>query len=150
MTDDTLIKENNALKRILARSAEPCIYCKLSAADMNKCASGFPGCARADDYGLDDEVCAAVGGANCHLGGAPAMSDWQLISTAPKDGTVIDVWLGDADEIDVQFYCTRGTRRAPGWHWHGGKWRPDTGLTTVIVFVQPTHWQPLPRRPSCD
>jgi hypothetical protein len=44
-----LQKENDRLKIILAKSKEDCIYCGLKSVDMNKCASGFPGCARADD-----------------------------------------------------------------------------------------------------
>lgn len=45
----TLQKENDILKKKLAESKEPCIYCKLPAADMGKCKLGFPGCGRADD-----------------------------------------------------------------------------------------------------
>lgn len=37
---------------------------------------------------------------------------WQPIETAPKDGTIVDVWLGDADESDRNFYCTGKTRRS--------------------------------------
>lgn len=35
--------------RLRAVSKDPCVYCQLPAAEMAKCASGFPGCARADD-----------------------------------------------------------------------------------------------------
>ncbi len=73
--------------------------------------------------------------------------DWQPIETAPKDGTVFDVWLGDCDENDRQFYCTGKTRRSPGWAWAREKFRPCGGLPVVTVFVQPTYWMPLPAPP---
>lgn len=73
---------------------------------------------------------------------------WLPIATAPKD-KIIDVWLGDADESDVAFYCTPGTRRSPGWKWRDGKLRPLGGLdVSMTVFVVPTHWQPLPQPPE--
>lgn len=72
---------------------------------------------------------------------------WQQIETAPRDGTVIDVWLGDADANDQAFYCLPGTRRSCGWWWQDDKWRPVMGLRAP-VFVQPTHWMPLPDPPQ--
>lgn len=73
---------------------------------------------------------------------------WRPIEEAPKDGTVIDVWLGDASESDVNFYCTEGTRRSPGWSWYRGKFRPCAGLDVQVpVFVTPTHYRPLPPPP---
>lgn len=44
--------ENNHLRRLLATSNLPCIYCELSVEDMNKCVHGFPGCARGDDLNV--------------------------------------------------------------------------------------------------
>ena len=72
---------------------------------------------------------------------------WRPIAEAPRDGTVVDVWLGDAEPADVDFYCTPGTRRAPAWHWLQGKWRPALGLNVMTVFVQPTHYRNLPEPP---
>lgn len=72
---------------------------------------------------------------------------WEPIETAPKDGTIIDVWLGDADASDVEFYCGRDTRRSASWRWLDGKWRPEMGLVSVPMFVVPTHWRPLPKGP---
>lgn len=37
------------LRGIIAESDLPCLYCKLAKKDILKCASGFPGCGRADD-----------------------------------------------------------------------------------------------------
>lgn len=44
-----LAKENDIMRTILAHSPLPCLYCALSASDMGRCRSGFPGCGRADD-----------------------------------------------------------------------------------------------------
>lgn len=41
--------ENTHLRAALAVSKDPCLYCQLPAAEMARCKSGFPGCARADD-----------------------------------------------------------------------------------------------------
>jgi len=81
----------------------------------------------------------------------PVDDGWRPIETAPRDGTVIDVWLGCAEPEDVEFYCGPGnTRRAASWHWHKGKFRPAMGLEDAVppVFVQPTHWRPLPPPPG--
>ena len=49
-----LRKENDKLRALLARDSGDCIYCGLPKADMIKCESGFPGCARVDDMMLGD------------------------------------------------------------------------------------------------
>lgn len=67
------------------------------------------------------------------------MSEWQDISSAPKDGTTI---LG-------------------AWRIHGAKWArqpiwfrgtPDKGGRWMLSWdasdVQPTHWMPLPSPPE--
>ena len=76
------------------------------------------------------------------------MSDWQPIETAPRDGQLFDVWLGDANQEDVEFYCTPGTRRSVRWSWSKGKFRPSIGLFIMPTFVLPTHWMPLPPPPE--
>ena len=83
------------------------------------------------------------------------MTKWQPIETAPRDGAIFDAWLGETDDAfspdsaDIAFYCTKGTRRSPGWHWKGGKFRPYVeGPVTLTTFVQPTHWMPLPEPPE--
>ncbi len=79
---------------------------------------------------------------------AAERSRWQPIETAPRDGTIIDVWLGDSDASDVKFYCTPGTCRSCGWFWKDGKFRPSMGLSTITTFIVPTHWQHLPPPPE--
>lgn len=46
---DERAAEITRLRAALAASELPCQYCTLSKEDWAKCASGFPGCARADD-----------------------------------------------------------------------------------------------------
>lgn len=72
---------------------------------------------------------------------------WQDISTAPKDGTIIDVWLGDAEQADIDFYCPDGSRRSTDWRWQSGKFRPVMGLSIAVTLVQPTHWRRIPEPP---
>ena len=48
-----LQRENDTLRAMIAKGPMDCVYCGLPAADMNKCASGFPGCGRADDMMAD-------------------------------------------------------------------------------------------------
>lgn len=45
----TLISWNDVLRGLLAKGQGDCVFCGLPAADIAKCASGFPGCARMDD-----------------------------------------------------------------------------------------------------
>jgi hypothetical protein len=47
--NERLRDENTILRGIIAYSELPCVYCGLSKDDMSRCASGFPGCGRADD-----------------------------------------------------------------------------------------------------
>lgn len=75
------------------------------------------------------------------------MSAWYPIDTAPKDGTIFDAWLGDAEAGEVSFYCSPDTRRSPDWHWSEGKFRPACGLH-IATFVVPTHWMPRPPAPG--
>ena len=52
---DEARKENDFMRLRLAESDKACVYCELPRADMGACASGFPGCARADDLYHCDE-----------------------------------------------------------------------------------------------
>ena len=45
----SLQRENNLLRAKLAEGGGDCVYCGIPAAEIAKCASGFPGCARMDD-----------------------------------------------------------------------------------------------------
>lgn len=82
-----------------------------------------------------------------------AETDWQDIATAPRDGTLIDVWRGGEfprrvpdvswrEPTDSEWWVHGGdTIRTPAATWHdmfGPFGKDDT----------PTHWRPLPSPPA--
>lgn len=73
---------------------------------------------------------------------------WQPIESAPKDGTLVLVWLSDCDDEDRAFYCLGETRVSAGWSWQQGKLRPAVGLMLPVVTVRPSHWMPIPDPPK--
>lgn len=89
--------------------------------------------------------------------------DWQPIGTAPKDGTIVDLWIIGGDAT-VDFYSPTAVKikgqparhgRSPNWRWEmrapnpGGWYSPD-GLTgyPISTAVRVTHWMPLPAPPN--
>lgn len=62
-----------------------------------------------------------------------AMSEWQPIETAPKDGTEIIIWDGSSIFI-ATYVFTDDTGKM--------KWFPSG-----MPFVVATHWMPLPSPP---
>jgi hypothetical protein len=70
----------------------------------------------------------------------PPEQGWQPIEMAPKDGTaVLDAW------DDFRFPIA--WERMPGkplWGWRVGRFEASDWL----LFVEPTHWMPLPPPPS--
>lgn len=69
---------------------------------------------------------------------------WQLIETAPRDGT--SVLLSDGMQMAVAYWS------APGITGKSYKWLiqeyPDGDYNSWIEFEDPTHWMPLPPLPS--
>jgi hypothetical protein len=67
-----------------------------------------------------------------------ALTKWQPIETAPKDGTRVDVCFGKNRVTDVFF------RR--------GNWAKEIGypVVTKVFFEQPTHWMPIPTPPTTE
>ena len=96
------------------------------------------------------------------------MSEWQLIKTAPTDGTPVDLWIvscaGGHDADSVDFYTdglakyNNKTRRREGRACNkryekraGGEgWYTVGGLSTMALTVEATHWMPLPAPPEKD
>jgi alpha-galactosidase/6-phospho-beta-glucosidase family protein len=74
------------------------------------------------------------------------MMEWQPISTAPKDGTRIDLW-----GINHLHYAKPGQRRVNvGWgtvrDWMGNE--RDDWQTWRSEDFEPTHWMPIPKPPT--
>lgn len=65
-------------------------------------------------------------------GRPPAEDGWLDISTAPKDGTAVDLWA-------------RGRR--PDSYFEDGEWLDDQNYSPNVVRA-PTHWMPLPAPPN--
>lgn len=64
------------------------------------------------------------------------MSEWQLIETAPKDGTIV---LLARRGIKGCVFTAR---------YHNGLWMDDWLGVDYSNTVYPTHWQPLPAPPE--
>ena len=68
---------------------------------------------------------------------------WQLIETAPRDGTNIDLWALGERVAD----CTWNSHRKRWEHW----WQGDfDGMGMVCVDGHATHWMPIPDAPLQD
>lgn len=68
----------------------------------------------------------------------PTPPVWQPIETAPKDGTLVDLWLSSGD-----------TKRITGCYWsESGLCWTDGDRYYLKGRVQPTHWMPLPEPPK--
>ena len=85
------------------------------------------------------------------------MSEWQDISTAPKDGTVVDLWVNNPALI------ARGQRVTDAF-WIEGRWLElyQGEFDDADIFIagigpcdevetpicKATHWMPLPTPPG--
>jgi hypothetical protein len=73
------------------------------------------------------------------------MSEWQDISSAPKDGTIIDLW-------DADWKCRLTDCAWKHHHWNNGipqgqkDWRPAD--RDGPPYSRLTHWMPLPPEPK--
>lgn len=84
--------------------------------------------------------------------GSAAVGEWQLIESAPKDGTYILLWGLWAGEIN-------GPSKEPGFlgegrstknsDWVGFNWAL-TGGDAYMTWGNPTHWMPLPEPPDAS
>jgi hypothetical protein len=74
-----------------------------------------------------------------------AMSEWQDIASAPKDGTPILIFVpGSAQEVKEAWWALQ-YEGGPGY------WSTPTGPAGrgyVILPEAPTHWMPLPEPPK--
>lgn len=84
---------------------------------------------------------------------APPREGWQDIATAPKDGTVVDLWVkgnrytdaswGEYESYSYKNYPHGKTSKSQGWR----QFSFDDG-DYLGVGNEPTHWMPLPTPPS--
>jgi hypothetical protein len=89
---------------------------------------------------------------------------WQPIETAPKDGTLVDLWIEGNDSM-VDFYSPDATKvrgkplrhgRATCFYWahkphNEPKWYMKAGFGLPLSpEVTPTHWRPLPKPPATE
>lgn len=73
------------------------------------------------------------------------MSEWQPIETAPKDGTVIDLWA-----VDRCANCFWYEQEDPE-DWRYSEWRQlysEAPHSSFPLGLEPTHWMPLPEPPT--
>ena len=69
------------------------------------------------------------------------MTEWQLIETAPKDGTEILGWLKEGKLAVVSFKVTKSQSFV-------GELRDSKSWWKGNVTCTPTHWMPLPNPPK--
>ena len=91
-----------------------------------------------------------------------AVNGWRPIDSAPRDGTIVDLWIVGGDM--VKFYCNVLRQNAPGqyegracdfrWIQHKPNppgWHPVHGLNPSFPLspeVKATHWMAHPRSPA--
>jgi len=71
---------------------------------------------------------------------------WQLIDTAPRDGTEFQVWVvnrpGYGYWIPTAKYVKETDRLPSAYYFEAHEWEKITSKAGVA-----THWQPLPEAP---
>lgn len=80
---------------------------------------------------------------------------WQDIETAPKDGTVIDLWVDSGCRITDAYWGEPEVDRnfrddeEDGWDAAPG-WLKNVGFSTYCLGEdeRATHWMPLPPPPK--
>jgi hypothetical protein len=65
------------------------------------------------------------------------MNNWKPIETAPKDGTMIDLWYEFGGRI-------------ANAQWIAGTWQTRIwdGTLRVVSIEKPTHWMDIPEGPK--
>lgn len=99
---------------------------------------------RVSDVNFSDARLAQVSGTEVSSGRVE-MSEWQPINTAPRDGTLIDIWATGRcpdcfwEECDGEDFMLSGWRQ---------RYAESPGNSFSIDDLEPTHWMPLPQPPS--
>ncbi|QHJ81424.1 MAG: hypothetical protein [Bacteriophage sp.] len=74
--------------------------------------------------------------------------EWQPIETAPKDGTVVDLYFPIKSYGDAILF---GDGRMTNWSYEDGEWGSASGGLSRLVTAtekQPSHWMPIPKPPT--
>ena len=82
------------------------------------------------------------------------MTTWQPIETAPRDGTVIDLWVDGRRETDASWSFSRNAAGEaiadPAWDgWESPGYRTAGPYPSYIPNQRAaTHWMPLSEPPE--
>lgn len=66
---------------------------------------------------------------------------WQLIETAPKDGTHVLIYIPRTGQVLIACFLPRAKPSKGFTRW----WTPERDLPLVLA---PSHWMPLPEPPE--
>ena len=77
------------------------------------------------------------------------MSDWQPIETAPKDGTIVDLWVY-GDRCTNCFWCTGEEFDDEDYTPHWRQQYSEAAGPSFGLDAEPTHWMPLPPPPKTE
>jgi hypothetical protein len=76
-------------------------------------------------------------------------SEWQSIETAPKDGTIIDVWLDYGVRVpDVCWAIPFFRKNNSVYQWCYMSFDESFGSVLFGIDGMATHWIPLPKGPN--
>lgn len=84
------------------------------------------------------------------------MNNWQPIETAPRDGTLIDLWIINQDNDNFRITDAYWNKYDNAWwapyknYGEGGKAETSYKNTKTgnEMFEKATHWMPLPEPPQ--
>lgn len=79
--------------------------------------------------------------------GVMPVSAWQPIDTAPKDGTIVDVWAGDERVADVFWSLPDDSGKSAECCWCISVYEINYGYRFDRVGAV-SHWMPIPSGPK--
>ena len=71
---------------------------------------------------------------------------WQPIETAPKDGTIVDLWVGGKRHANCFWACAVGDNDG-SWRQQWAEYDASSFGVFETVGKEPTHWMPPPNPP---
>lgn len=86
-----------------------------------------------------------------HTGSLPAMppcDGWQPIETAPRDGTLIDLWCNGERRPDCFWGEEWEEPEERGWRQKYAE--TSRAASFSLLGGEPTHWMPLPEPPNAE